>query len=86
MMKHTKEVQQLLDQMKTEIAIELGLDYGADVSSRDNGKIGGEITRRLIELGEQKLLEMHHETEQQTQNLKQPFYQENDTSKTLYLQ
>lgn len=45
----------VIEQMKNEIAAEFGIQYGADTSSRDNGRIGGEITRRLIELGKQQL-------------------------------
>lgn len=44
-----------IQQMKEEIAAELGITLGADTSARDNGKIGGEITRRLITLGQQSL-------------------------------
>lgn len=51
----------LINQMKEEIAQEFGIQYGADISSRDNGRIGGEITKRLIQLGEQKLIEMSQE-------------------------
>lgn len=40
---------------KAEIAAELGIQLGADTSSRDNGRVGGEVTRRLIELGKQQL-------------------------------
>lgn len=38
-----------LDKMKYEIANEFGVNLGANASSRDNGKVGGEITKRLIE-------------------------------------
>jgi hypothetical protein len=48
-------VQEKLDQLKTEIAAEFGVTLGADTSSRMNGKVGGEVTRRLIELGKQNL-------------------------------
>ena len=50
-----------LEMLKRETAQELGLEYGADVSSRTNGKIGGEITRKLIALGEQRLVELMQE-------------------------
>ena len=42
---------QAIDQMKYEIANEFGVNLGPDATSRDNGSVGGEITRRLIEKG-----------------------------------
>jgi small acid-soluble spore protein A (major alpha-type SASP) len=47
----------VIQQLKEEIAAEFGIQYGADVSARDNGRIGGEITKRLIELGKQQLMD-----------------------------
>ena len=44
---------QVLENMKYEIARELGITLGADTSSRLNGTVGGEMTRRLVKLGEQ---------------------------------
>ncbi|GGL42965.1 alpha/beta-type small acid-soluble spore protein [Sporolactobacillus putidus] len=41
-------VQQALDQMKVEIAREFGVSLGADTTSRANGSVGGEITKRLV--------------------------------------
>lgn len=41
-------VQQALDQMKYEIAQEFGVQMGPDASSRANGSVGGEITKRLV--------------------------------------
>ncbi|MBD7984315.1 alpha/beta-type small acid-soluble spore protein [Sporosarcina sp. Sa2YVA2] len=41
-------VQQALDQMKYEIAQEFGVQLGPDASSRANGSVGGEITKRLV--------------------------------------
>jgi hypothetical protein len=41
-------VQQALDQMKFEIASEFGVNLGADTTSRANGSVGGEITKRLV--------------------------------------
>ncbi len=38
-----------IDRMKYEIANEFGVNLGATSSSRDNGIVGGEITKRLIE-------------------------------------
>ncbi|BAB06921.1 alpha/beta-type small acid-soluble spore protein [Halalkalibacterium halodurans] len=48
-------VQQALDQMKTEIAQEFGVQLGADTTSRANGSVGGEITKRLVAMAEQQM-------------------------------
>ena len=48
-------VQQALDQMKFEIANEFGVNLGADTTSRANGSVGGEITKRLVQMAEQQL-------------------------------
>lgn len=47
--------EQALDQMKYEIAQEFGVQLGADTSSRANGSVGGEITKRLVAMAEQQL-------------------------------
>ena len=44
-----------MENMKYEIARELGITLGADTSSRMNGSVGGEMTKRLVQLGEQSL-------------------------------
>ena len=46
---------QALDQMKFEIAQEFGVQLGPDTTSRANGSVGGEITKRLVALAEQQL-------------------------------
>jgi hypothetical protein len=48
-------VQQALDQMKYEIANEFGVNLGADTTSRANGSVGGEITKRLVSMAESQL-------------------------------
>ncbi|MBP3951475.1 alpha/beta-type small acid-soluble spore protein [Bacillus suaedae] len=48
-------VQQALDQMKYEIASEFGVQLGADATSRANGSVGGEITKRLVQMAEQQM-------------------------------
>ncbi|MDF2535678.1 MAG: sasP-C 2 [Bacillales bacterium] len=45
-------VQKALDQMKYEIASEFGVTLGADTTSRQNGSVGGEITKRLVRIAE----------------------------------
>ncbi|MED5245968.1 spore protein [Priestia megaterium] len=47
--------EQAIDQMKYEIASEFGVNLGADTTARANGSVGGEITKRLVQLGEQQL-------------------------------
>ncbi|MFD5852298.1 small, acid-soluble spore protein, alpha/beta type [Cytobacillus pseudoceanisediminis] len=45
----------VLDQMKQEIANEFGVQLGADTTSRANGSVGGEMTKRLVAMAEQQL-------------------------------
>ena len=40
---------QAIEKMKYEIANEFGVNLGPDASSRANGSVGGEITRRLVQ-------------------------------------
>lgn len=44
---------QAIQNLKYEIARELGITLGAETSSRLNGTVGGEMTKRLVELGKQ---------------------------------
>jgi len=37
-----------IDSMKTEIANEFGVQLGPDATARQNGSVGGEITKRLV--------------------------------------
>ncbi|MEH7276295.1 alpha/beta-type small acid-soluble spore protein, partial [Neobacillus vireti] len=41
--------------MKYEIASEFGVNLGADTTSRANGSVGGEITKRLVAMAESQL-------------------------------
>lgn len=69
-------VESALEQMKLEIAQEFGfkdydsIDKGA-LTSRENGQIGGEMTRRLIAMGQQQLANQSFQssTNEQQQNL-----------------
>jgi hypothetical protein len=45
----------VLDQMKQEIANEFGVQLGADTTARANGSVGGEMTKRLVAYAEQSL-------------------------------
>ncbi|MFS8630916.1 MAG: alpha/beta-type small acid-soluble spore protein, partial [Bacillales bacterium] len=47
--------QQAIDQMKYEIAQEFGVQLGPDSTSRQNGSVGGEITKRLVQMAQQQL-------------------------------
>ena len=44
-----------IDRMKYEIANEFGVNLGPDTTSRANGSVGGEITKRLVQLGQNQL-------------------------------
>lgn len=43
------------EQMKYEIANEFGVNLGADATARQNGSVGGEITRRLVKMAQTNL-------------------------------
>ncbi|EEL50189.1 MULTISPECIES: alpha/beta-type small acid-soluble spore protein [Bacillus cereus group] len=45
-----------IEQMKYEIARELGVTLGPETSARANGSVGGEITKRLVRMGEEQLM------------------------------
>jgi hypothetical protein len=47
--------QQAIDQMKYEIASEFGVNLGGETTSRANGSVGGEITKRLVSLAQQSM-------------------------------
>ena len=42
---------QAIERMKYGIANEFGVNLGPDTTSRANGSVGGEITKRLVNLG-----------------------------------
>lgn len=48
-------VQEVLDQMKQEIAAEFGVTLGAETTARANGSVGGEITKRLVTMAQQQI-------------------------------
>ena len=45
-----------IDRMKYEIANEFGVNLGADATARANGSVGGEITRRLVQMGQSQII------------------------------
>ena len=47
--------QNAVDQMKYEIANEFGVNLGPDATSRANGSVGGEITKRLVQMGQNQI-------------------------------
>ena len=53
------EAKQALNNMKFEIARELGINlkqgYNGDLSSRENGYVGGYMVKRLIEQAERQM-------------------------------
>jgi small acid-soluble spore protein A (major alpha-type SASP) len=60
------QAHQALDNMKYEIAAELGLpvyqgseDYWGNLTSRDCGAVGGKMVRRLIQMAEEALANSH---------------------------
>ncbi|WP_066289897.1 alpha/beta-type small acid-soluble spore protein [Bacillus sp. FJAT-29937] len=48
-------VENALEQMKYEIAGEFGVQLGADTTARANGSVGGEMTKRLVAMGQEQL-------------------------------
>ena len=42
---------QAVERMKYEIANEFGVNLGPDATARSNGSVGGEMTKRLVEMG-----------------------------------
>lgn len=61
-----QQASKALDEMKYEVANELGITPPADgywgfVSSYENGSIGGSITKKLVAFAEEKLAAMQME-------------------------
>ncbi|HIS28525.1 MAG TPA: alpha/beta-type small acid-soluble spore protein [Candidatus Avamphibacillus intestinigallinarum] len=54
-------VQQALDQMKYEIASEFNVNLGGETTSRANGSVGGEITKRLVRTAQEQMKGMNSE-------------------------
>ena len=46
---------EVLENMKYEIAREMGIKLGAETTARLNGTVGGEMTRRLVRMGQEQL-------------------------------
>jgi len=48
--RNNKNARQSMDKMKYEIANEFGVNLGPEASSRSNGTVGGEMTKRLVDM------------------------------------
>ncbi|WP_081755920.1 alpha/beta-type small acid-soluble spore protein [Paucisalibacillus sp. EB02] len=48
-----------MEQMKEEIANEFGVQPGADTTARENGSVGGEMVKRMIQIAEQSMQNGH---------------------------
>ena len=51
----TPDSRKALETLKYEIAREFGVTLGAETTSRANGSVGGEMTKRLVELGKKSI-------------------------------
>ncbi len=47
---NSRKSNESMNQMKYEIANEFGVDLGPEASSRCNGTVGGEMTKRLVDM------------------------------------
>lgn len=47
--------QNAINQMKNEIASEFGVNLGPDATARQNGSVGGEITKRLVRMAQSNM-------------------------------
>jgi hypothetical protein len=59
MAKRSNQYDMVLDQLKNEVAAEMGIELGALQTSRNNGSVGGQMTRRLIQIAEQMMQEQN---------------------------
>ena len=53
---------QAIERMKYEIANEFGVNLGPDATARANGSVGGEITKRLVKLGQGQISNSYKQT------------------------
>ena len=49
--KNSKRGQTTTERLKYEIADEYGVDLGPNATSKQNGTVGGEVTKRLVQKG-----------------------------------
>jgi hypothetical protein len=62
--KHSNELNMVLDQMKNEIAAEMGIDIGPEQTARNNGAVGGQMVKRLLVIAED-ILQLQNENKLQ---------------------
>ena len=53
---------QAIERMKYEIANEFGVNLGPDTTSRANGSVGGEITKRLVQMGQNQIAGQNYQS------------------------
>ena len=53
---------QAIERMKYEIANEFGVNLGPDATARANGSVGGEMTKRLVKLGQGQISNSYNQT------------------------
>ena len=53
---------QAIERMKYERANEFGVNLGPDATARANGSVGGEITKRLVKLGQGQISNSYNQT------------------------
>ena len=53
---------QAIEKMKYEIANEFGVNLGPDTTSRANGSVGGEITKRLVQMGQNQMAGQNYQS------------------------
>lgn len=52
----SKEIKNALNNLKTEVASELGVDLkSTNLTSRDAGRVGGQMVKKLIEKAENQM-------------------------------
>lgn len=44
-----------VDKMKEEVANEFDVELGADTTARENGSVGGEMVKRMIQIAEDNM-------------------------------
>ena len=59
---HVPGAKQAIDKMKYEIANEFGVNLGPDTTSRANGSVGGEITKRLVQMGQNQIAGQNYQS------------------------
>lgn len=52
----SKEIKSALNNLKTEVATELGVDLkSTNLTSRDAGRVGGQMVKKLVEKAENQM-------------------------------